>query len=330
MNIIKLTKKSNALFFAALLLVGTIAASSPLFMLVAQAEPYYGMDKDRKVVSVSSLKCNNINVNVNGLELEILPSALSALLTGEEADASAYSYGSGTGNYGSGQSSSENDFRFICINNNNNNNIVVGGREGGGNVIEPTATLAVTKTVTCTPNDTSPQAAATCQLILSNTPPSSFNIIVTGNNANPSIFAGSNDPMIVNLGAGNYELTEEGPFVVPPGGIGITSSTTFTGDCIDANPNNQQSTETTGTIEAGESQTCDIRNDYRPFLLPPPVGLTASNINTDTSSLNINTAGGLTASFSPSTIAQGIGNAPELTATEKIVKLKQQWMELLP
>jgi hypothetical protein len=30
------------------------------------------------------------------------------------------------------------------------------------------------------------------------------------------------------------------------------------------------------------------------------------------------------------TIAQGIGDSPELTATEKITKLKQQWMELTP
>jgi hypothetical protein len=44
LSIIKLTKKFNVLFFAALLLVGTIAASSPLFMLGAQAEPYYGME----------------------------------------------------------------------------------------------------------------------------------------------------------------------------------------------------------------------------------------------------------------------------------------------
>jgi hypothetical protein len=87
----------------------------------AMAFQDYDYEADRNQVSVSSLKCNNINVNVNGLELEVLPSALSALLTGEEADASAYSYGSGTGNYGSASSGSEiNDFRFICINNNNN------------------------------------------------------------------------------------------------------------------------------------------------------------------------------------------------------------------
>ena len=92
MNIIKLTKKSNALFFAALLLVGTIAASSPLFMLGAQAEPYYGMNsyetsygkdnyKSKDNVVVKKINCNNVNVNVNGLELDVLPPALANFIT---------------------------------------------------------------------------------------------------------------------------------------------------------------------------------------------------------------------------------------------------------
>ena len=138
MNIFKSTKKSNTIFFASLLLVGTIAAAlSPLFMLGnAQAEPYYGMDKDRKDVSVSSLKCNNINVNVNGLELDILSPSLSTLLTGGEADATAYSYGGGNGNYGSGPSGSETDFKFICIN--NNNNTVIGVVDGKTPILPPT------------------------------------------------------------------------------------------------------------------------------------------------------------------------------------------------
>ena len=43
----------------------------------AQAEPYYsGMDNnykkfDKKNVSVKSIKCTNININVNGLELNL-------------------------------------------------------------------------------------------------------------------------------------------------------------------------------------------------------------------------------------------------------------------
>jgi len=101
----------------------------------AQAEPYsYGMENNYKKsngkdVSVNSIKCNNVNVNVNGLELNVLPPALSNLLASEaqesdEGKRGASSYGSGGGSYGSGQSGSDKDFKFICIN--NNNNTVVG------------------------------------------------------------------------------------------------------------------------------------------------------------------------------------------------------------
>jgi len=73
------------------------------------------MDKDRKQVSVSSLKCNNINVNVNGLELDVFPQFLGGGLAADgTSDASSFA-----GNAANG-GSEINDFRFICINNNNN------------------------------------------------------------------------------------------------------------------------------------------------------------------------------------------------------------------
>ena len=61
------------------------------------------------------------------------------------------------------------------------------------------------------------------------------------------------------------------------------------------------------------------------------LGLAAFNTNTDTSSFNIKTSGSLTASsFSlPPTIAQGT-TEDDLTTMEKITKLKQQWLDLLP
>jgi hypothetical protein len=75
---------------------------------------------DRKQVSVSSLKCNNINVNVNGLELSVLPPFLGGGedLAAEAQDANTDASSFATGNGGDG--SKINDFRFICINNNNN------------------------------------------------------------------------------------------------------------------------------------------------------------------------------------------------------------------
>jgi hypothetical protein len=137
--------------------------------------------------------------------------------------------------------------------------------------LEPNATLAVNKTVTCTPNDAFPQSAIACETILNSVPPSLFNITVTGNNPNPSEFAGSNEPVVVTLGAGDYEVTEEAPFVTSPvAGVSISRTTNFAGNCTDVNPTDSQSTEATGTIEAGESQICDISNNYITFFFMGP------------------------------------------------------------
>jgi hypothetical protein len=72
---------------------------------------------DRKQVSVSSLKCNNINVNLNGLELDVFPPFLTnSGLAAEAADDNNEPSSFAANNEGS----TVNDFRFICINNNNN------------------------------------------------------------------------------------------------------------------------------------------------------------------------------------------------------------------
>src|SRR5829696_4672108 len=143
MNTSTKTTKISAVFLATVLLAGIIAVSSPSFMAGAQAEPYYGMDNNYKKsngkdVSVKAIKCNNINVNVNGLELNVLPPVLSGLV-GSEAQASdegergASSYGSGNGgSYGGGSSGSDGDFKFICINNNNNTVVGEDGDDDGG------------------------------------------------------------------------------------------------------------------------------------------------------------------------------------------------------
>ena len=91
----------------------------------------YGKDrdsdksKDSSSVSIKKVKCNNINVNVNGLELNVLPPVLSGLIESEaqasdEGERGASSYGSGSGGYDGEKSRSDGDFKFVCINNNNN------------------------------------------------------------------------------------------------------------------------------------------------------------------------------------------------------------------
>ena len=132
MNISIATAKINTLFLSAILVAGIVALLNSSFMTAsAQAEPYYGMDKDRKSygkdASVKSIKCNNINVNVNGLELNVLPQFLTGLVSDGKADEGAYSYGGGNGNYGSESLGSDKDFKFVCIN--NNNNTVIGEGE---------------------------------------------------------------------------------------------------------------------------------------------------------------------------------------------------------
>ena len=160
MNKIVTTKKTSAIFLAIVLVAGTIALSSPSFMVGAQAVPEYGMEKkyssyeeseygmdsydkkaygkddsykskDSNSVIVKKVKCNNVNVNVNGLDLNLTSVPFLSNLLASEAHASdegergANSYGSnGGGSYGDKKSDSDN-FKFVCINNNNNTVVVL-------------------------------------------------------------------------------------------------------------------------------------------------------------------------------------------------------------
>ena len=143
MNNSTITTKISAAFLATVLVAGIIAISSPSFLVGVQADSYYGMDSYKKKsnakdVSVKNVKCNNINVNVNGLELNTTEVPFLSDLLGSEAQASdegysgASSYGSNGGSYGSDgsygdkKSRSDGDFKFVCINNNNNTVSVVG------------------------------------------------------------------------------------------------------------------------------------------------------------------------------------------------------------
>ena len=132
MNKIVSIKNTNAIFLATVLVIGIIALSSPSFIIGvnAQGEPYYGMENNHKKsygkdVSVNPIKCNNINVNLNGfngLKLNVLPTSLNALATDEAQAADegreSSSFGNGERN-NNGYQHNDKDFRFVCINNNN-------------------------------------------------------------------------------------------------------------------------------------------------------------------------------------------------------------------
>jgi hypothetical protein len=126
-----LSIKSNAIFLAIVLVVGTITLFSSSMRDVQAQQGYdgtynnyendYGKDtyksKDSNSVFVKKVQCNNINVNVNGLELTVPPPFLADSGIGAEAAEGNNDANSIAGN---SDASEINNFRFICINNNNN------------------------------------------------------------------------------------------------------------------------------------------------------------------------------------------------------------------
>jgi hypothetical protein len=300
---------------------------------------YKSKKESSNSVSINKLNCINNNVNINGNNtgaINVGNSGKTASSPGTD-DEGYLGVGSSGANYGEGYDNGykkQKDAGFTCVinNNNNNTNIVAGGGNGtddGDNVEEPTATLAVGKVVTCNLIDVSQATEEACITIENTLSPDDFNIAVTGNEPDPDEFPGSNNqPVVVTLGAGDYEVTEELPNLPTlPAGVTVSRTTTFEGDCADVDPSDPESIVATGTIEAGESQTCTLDNLYEASTIAG--GLTSSNINTDTSAFNINSLEGLASSFSsPLTITQG--TEQDLSALEKTAKLKQQWIGLLP
>ena len=240
----------------------------------AQAEPYYEMDKDNKKVdkkiSVQSLKCNNINVNVNGLTLDVFPPFLGG---GEVADGETDA-NSFAGNNGDG--SQINDFRFVCIN--NNNNTVIEAEEPIPPVppVDETATLNVTKTVACVEDTTSNGLSAQqveprdpCDAIEEDIPENLFLIDVTDTTPTPPQFAGSTAGTLVTLGAGTYTVEETPSATIRDLLDAIEDETSteitgpfasFTGNCV-IDPLVEFGA--TGNIAGGASETCNIVNTFQ-------------------------------------------------------------------
>jgi hypothetical protein len=222
---------------------------------------------DRQQVTASSLKCNNINANVNGLELDVFPPFLGGEVTAtaadDETDLNSFA------NNGANEESQINDFRFICINNNNN---TVNG--GGNDTIPPQtpppeelANLNVIKNVVC--RTTNPENnPSVCDYVLANISPSDSNMTLTGidNDPEPSEFPGSSTVTNVQLGAGGYILTEDHASTVKlQSDLRSTSITTRTvvdpgSDCVGFFDGNTTFINANATISAGESQICSLTN----------------------------------------------------------------------
>jgi hypothetical protein len=349
-----LSIKSNAIFLAAILVAGTIALSVQSFMIGAHAQPYYydgGMDtsynsyeslqypsykpdykakyssdnnnyksKDSKSVSINKIKCINNNVNINGNNTGDINIGNKGAAN-EEGYSSGYSSNDGSGyggeGYYDGGQNYKKDKGFNCIINNNNTNTNFGG--GGNQTIPPgptTTNLNVTKLVTCQQVDGSSlvpsiqQLSANCDDLLALITEDQFNITVTDTNVSPSNFNGSEIGTLVTLDAGPFTVTEE-----PDDSVAADVATlediqtnitgpipSFLGDCTQTGIG---SFSATGDIAAGGQETCNIVNN---FVMTRNDGLTGGS----------------------SIISQGIADSSELTALEKVEKLKKQWLELLP
>jgi hypothetical protein len=133
----------------------------------------------------------------------------------------------------------------------------------------PETELSVTKTVNCNFFAGSPSGEAVCNFALAsdNFPePSDYQITVTGNNPDPSSFAGSESPVVVSIGPGEYTVSETladtSALQQELGASFIDNRSVFTGDCINSFGG---TTSTTGTIAAGQSQECNIGNEITIF-----------------------------------------------------------------
>jgi hypothetical protein len=295
-NKIVLRKTTSAIFLAIVLVLGTIALSSSFMKdVTAQQElginnnyeNHYGKDnyksKDSNV-SIKKLNCNNINANLNNIDASFGSQVDTNGNTDDAADGEALAAlegneaiaANGLGNSGDSDNNRvfvdrQNDFVFVCIN--NNDNVVVVDNKTTPEEPEPTTgTLTVTKQFTCNegqiPNSISiQQAVSPCQVVEELINEDDYIINVEGNNPSPSQFPGSSTGTDVTLGPGDYVITEPFPntgierilFTQFPNIVAIGFfGPVFTGDCTSETIGFL--TRGIGTIEAGESQTCNLSN----------------------------------------------------------------------
>jgi hypothetical protein len=219
-------------------------------------------DKSKKdssnSVFVKKLNCNNINVNLNGIDVDIgLPNG-NGPITEAQLEEGTDSFVS---NDEKGQSDSNTDYRILCINNNNNN------RQGEPPTPpEELAKLNVIKNVECDSNGGSPNDEAVCDFVEANISPEDYEMTVTGNNPNPSQFPGSSTGTNVQLEEGDYVVDEvlastaQLQIDLDTDDIITTTTVDDSSDCEGVFNQNDAFQEAIGIISAEESQTCTITN----------------------------------------------------------------------
>jgi hypothetical protein len=267
-----------------------------------------------KSVDINKIKCINTNININGNNTGDINLGNKGQLAAADADrgySGAYSSdGSGEGYY-DGNYKKDKGITCIINNNNNNNNTVIGVDEE-----EPIPIPPPLDPETC--EDCFGELDVVIQValnaFLNNTgaiplpldPPLTIPADVD-NIVELCAFLNSQVPRVgldeVEIDAIVALLLQFLPAFVPGGGM------------LPADAAAQLEAVAECLIDIGVIIEIDT------------TGLTASNTNTDISTFDINTRNQMS-SFSPPTIAQGTEG--DLSALEKITKLKQQWLELLP
>lgn len=152
---------------------------------------------------------------------------------------------------GTGSADSSGDTIIGSNNGNNNTN-------GKVEAPQQTATLIVSKIVTCTSN-----TPVSCEDLDSNFEPQDFIITVTGQNANPSQFSGSSSGTKVTMDSGSYKVTEDFSGIERI----VTeddNGNTISGVLINVLDGQISFSEgCSGTIELGQTKTCTITNPVR-------------------------------------------------------------------
>ncbi|HET9432139.1 MAG TPA: hypothetical protein VFO37_00210, partial [Chitinophagaceae bacterium] len=237
---------------------------------------YDGHPKKSSDVSVQELECVNSDVNVNGIDLTKIqdPTTWGAAneLAANEADGPDGANGNGLGD----SINVDRNLVNICVNYNQNEQVNVPTDEEPP---EPaTGNLLVSKIVTCEEGEVNggdftsiqqTEPTDPCPELLTNITASDFGISMTGNEpVDPDTFPASQTGQNVLLGVGPYTVTEI------PGASVATDVTAleaannvvidgpipaFDGDCTQSASNEFVGT---GTMTEGDSQTCEITNNF--------------------------------------------------------------------
>jgi hypothetical protein len=157
-----------------------------------------------------------------------------------------------------------------CINENEENNNVIANNSEETPIPPPPevpGTLTVSKEVVCASNNGNPTDQAVCAYAVNsaNFPgPSDYPITVGGNDPNPSDFPGSSTGTPVEIGPGNYVITEDlastDALQSEMDASSIIQTTTATGDCTPNFNENMRFIDATGTMTSGDTQECTLIN----------------------------------------------------------------------